>query len=117
MRTCASTEERQGNLSQKLARAAQLLRTRVDIDLERQNQSLLSAMNERVRTQLRLQQTVEGLSVAAISYYVAGLANLMFQGLHAGGIPINPTIATAAIVPFAVLALALVVRRIRRRHA
>jgi len=117
MRTCASTEQRQANLSQKLARAAQLLRTRVDVEQERQNHALLSAMNERVRAQLRLQQTVEGLSVAAISYYVAGLAHLLFEGLHTAGVRINATIATAALVPFAVVAVTLIVRRIRRQHA
>jgi uncharacterized membrane-anchored protein len=117
MRTCASMEARQATLSEKLARAAQLLRTRVDIDLERQNHGLLTAMNERVRAQLRLQQTVEGLSVAAISYYVAALAHLIFEGLHAGGVPVNPTLATAALVPVVVIAIAILVRRIRRRHA
>lgn len=117
MRTCASTEERQANLSRKLARAAQLLRTRVDVDLERQNQALLMAMNERARTQLRLQQTVEGLSVAAISYYIAGLAHMLFEGLHAAGGPINPTLATAAVIPAIVVAVAVVVGRIRKRHA
>ncbi len=30
-------------------------------------------MNRRAELQLRLQQTVEGLSVAAISYYIVGL--------------------------------------------
>jgi uncharacterized membrane-anchored protein len=59
MRTCASAEERQTSLSRKLARAAQLLRTRVDLELGLQNRTLLAAMNERARTQLRLQQTVE----------------------------------------------------------
>jgi uncharacterized membrane-anchored protein len=117
MRTCASAEERQANLSRKLTRAAQLLRTRVDVDLERQNSSLLHAMNERARTQLRLQQTVEGLSVAAITYYVAGLANLIFKGVHAAGVPLDPTIATAAFVPLALLGVAWTVRRIRRGHA
>jgi uncharacterized membrane-anchored protein len=114
MRTCASTETRQATLSEKLSRAAQLLRTRVNIDLERQNHGLLAAMNERVRAQLRLQQTVEGLSVAAISYYVASLAHLLFEGLHTAGAHINPTLATAVVVPFIVIAIALLVRRIRR---
>jgi uncharacterized membrane-anchored protein len=117
MRTCASTEERQANLSRKLARAAQLLRTRVDVELERQNRDLLVAMNERARAQLRLQQTVEGLSVAAITYYIAGLAHLAFEGLHAAGLRVDPAIATAGVVPFALLGVALIVRRIRRRHA
>lgn len=117
MRTCASTEERQANLSRKLARAAQLLRARVDVDLEQQNRSLLKAMNERARVQLRLQQTVEGLSVAAISYYIAGLAHILFEAVHSAGIHIDPAIATGATVPFAVLGVAWTVRRIRRGHS
>jgi uncharacterized membrane-anchored protein len=117
MRTCASTEERQANLSRKLARAAQLLRARVDVDLEQQNRTLLETMNERARTQLRLQQTVEGLSVAAISYYVASLAHILFEAAHSAGVHVNPTIATGAIVPLAVIAVAWTVRRIRRGHS
>jgi uncharacterized membrane-anchored protein len=116
MRTCASTEERQANLSRKLARAAQLLRTRVDVGLQQQNRSLLAAMNERARTQLRLQQTVEGLSVAAITYYVASLAHIVFEGVHAAGLHLDPATATAAVVPFALLGVAWIVRRIRRGH-
>jgi uncharacterized membrane-anchored protein len=116
MRTCASTEERQANLSRKLARAAQLLRTRVDVGLQQQNRSLLAAMNERARTQLRLQQTVEGLSVAAITYYVASLAHIVFEGAHAAGLHLDPATATAAVVPFALLGVAWIVRRIRRGH-
>jgi len=117
MRTCASAEERQANLSRKLARAAQLLRTRVDLELQLQNRALLETMNERARTQLRLQQTVEGLSVAAISYYVASLAHLVLKGLAEAGLPLDPEVATAALAPLIVLGMALVVRRVRRRHA
>jgi uncharacterized membrane-anchored protein len=117
MRTCASTEERQANLSRKLARAAQLLRARVDVALEQQNRSLLEAMNERARIQLRLQQTVEGLSVAAITYYVASLAHLLFEGAHAAGLHVDPHVATAFTVPFALVGVAWLVRRIRRGHS
>jgi uncharacterized membrane-anchored protein len=116
MRTCATLEERQANLSRKLARAAQLLRTRVDLELEAQNRALLRSMNERTRLQLRLQATVEGLSVAAISYYVVGLFGYVVKGAHDRGVPIEPTVATAAFVPVAILAIWWVVRRIRRRH-
>jgi uncharacterized membrane-anchored protein len=117
MRTCASTEERQANLSRKLARAAQLLRARVDVALEQQNRSLLETMNERARTQLRLQQTVEGLSVAAITYYIASLAHLLFEGAHSAGVHVNPDVATAFTVPFALIGVAWLVRRIRRGHS
>ena len=116
MRTCITTEERQTTLSEKLARAANLLRTRVDVELERQNRDLLKSMNERTRLQLRLQTTVEGLSVAAVSYYVVGLFGYLVKGLHDEGVPVNISLATALFVPVAVLAIWLVVRRIRRKH-
>ena len=67
MRTCQSVEERQANLSRKLYRATALVRSWIDVELERQNTVLLNTMNKRAAMQLRLQQTVVGLSVAAIS--------------------------------------------------
>ncbi len=117
MRTCVTTEERQANLSRKLARAANLLRTRVDVEQERQNQELLQSMNTRTRLQLRLQATVEGLSVAAISYYVVGLFGYLVKGAHdAGLVHFEPSYATAGFVPLAALAIWWIVRRIRKRH-
>jgi uncharacterized membrane-anchored protein len=116
MRTCLTMEERQANLSRKLARAANLLRTRVDVAVEGQNRDLLSAMNKRARMQLRLQQTVEGLSVAAISYYLVGLVHYVLEGAHHFGLQIDPTVGTAVAVPLVVLFVALVVRRIRRKY-
>jgi uncharacterized membrane-anchored protein len=117
MRTCTTTEERQANLSRKLSRAANLLRTRVDVEQERQNQELLQSMNTRTRLQLRLQATVEGLSVAAISYYVVGLFGYLVKGAHDSGLlHIEPSYATAAFVPFAALFIWWLVRRIRKRH-
>jgi uncharacterized membrane-anchored protein len=106
IRTCASTEERQENLSRKLARAAQLLRTRVDIELESQNKDLLSNMNDRFQLQLKLQQAVKGVSIAAITYYLLSILHLLFEGLHRKVDSFDPIIATAAAVPF-VLALIL----------
>ena len=81
MRTCQMLEARQESLANKLMRAANLLRTRVDVEIEQQNRDLLESMNERTRMQLRLQQTVEGLSVAAISYYIVGLAAYVLKGV------------------------------------
>jgi len=116
MRTCVTTEERQATLSEKLSRAANLLRTRVDVELERQNRDLLKSMNDRTRLQLRLQTTVEGLSVAAVSYYVVGLFGYLVKGLHDKGVPVDVTMATALFVPVAVAAIWFTVRGIRRRH-
>jgi uncharacterized membrane-anchored protein len=116
MRTCSILESRLDALSQRLARSTQLLRTRVEVEIEQQNRGLLEAMNERVRLQLLLQQTVESLSVAAISYYVVSLAAYVFKGLNQAGFPVDPGLMTAASVPFVVVVIAVLVRRIRRRH-
>jgi uncharacterized membrane-anchored protein len=116
MRTCATTEERQTGLSEKLARAANLLRTRVDVELERQNRDLLKSMNERTRLQLRLQTTVEGLSVAAVSYYVVGLFGYLVKGVHDEGVPVDISLTIALFVPVAVICIWWLVRRIRRKH-
>jgi uncharacterized membrane-anchored protein len=116
IRTCSTLEERLHGLSGKLARAADLLRTRVDVELQQQNRDLLKSMNRRTQLQLRLQATVEGLSVAAISYYVVGLFGYVVKAAHDAGIPIEPSIATAAFVPIAVLFIWWLVRRIRRRN-
>jgi uncharacterized membrane-anchored protein len=116
MHTCIALQERQANLSSKLARAANLLRTRVDVELQQQNRDLLKSMDRRTQLQLRLQATVEGLSVAAISYYVVGLFGYLVKGMHDSGVPLDPSLATAAFVPIAVLLMWWTVRRIRRRN-
>ena len=116
LRTCVTIENRQSSLSKKLARAANLLRTRVDVELEQQNQELLKSMNARTRLH-RLQTTVEGLSVAAITYYVVGLFGYLVKAAHdSGSMAIEPSIVTAAFVPIAAVAIWWTVRRIRRKH-
>ena len=116
MRTCRSVEERQANLSRKLTRATTLLRTWVDVEVEKQNRDLLDSMNNRARLQLRLQQTVEGLSVAAVSYYVVGLIGYLAKGSAIFGAHIPPEYVTAAAVPVVILGVWWAVRRIRQSH-
>ena len=117
MRTITTLQRRHETLADKLTRATALLRSRVDVAIERQNSELLEAMNDRARMQLRLQQTVEGLSVAAISYYVVGLTGYAFKAMKTAGAPINPDIAMGLAVPVAVLGVWSVVRGIRKKHA
>ncbi len=117
MRTCQSVEERQANLSRKLSRATGLVRSWIDVELERQNSDLLATMNRRAEMQLRLQQTVEGLSVAAISYYVVGLIGYLVKAVSHEVLPVDSGIITGLSVPFVVLGVWLVVRRIRKHHA
>ncbi len=114
MSTCASVAQRQESLSRRVARATQLLSTRVDVTREGQNQALLESMNRRAQLQLRLQETVEGLSVAAVTYYIVGLVGYAAKGLKALGAPLHVEVTTGASIPVVALLVALGVRRIRR---
>ncbi|WP_183720341.1 DUF3422 family protein [Rhizobium sp. BK060] len=116
MRTCRSVESRQAELSRKLARATGLLRSWIEVELERLNTTLLNSMDQRARLQLRLQQTVEGLSVAAISYYVVGLFGYVAKATHEV-FHIEAETMTASAVPVALTGVWMIVRSIRRSHS
>ena len=112
--TCASIARRQDDLSARIARNSQLLRTRVDIELERQNQELLAQMNRRAKIQLHLQETVEGLSVVAITYYASQLVNYMSKGAKHLIEPVTPEILTAASIPVIAGFVYMGLRRMRK---
>jgi uncharacterized membrane-anchored protein len=114
MSTCATVSGTIDALSERIARSTNLLATRVGMARERQNQRLLEGMARRAKLQLRLQQTVEGLSVAAISYYVVGLVGYAAKAAKASGVPIDPDLAIGVAVPLVVLLAALGIRQIRR---
>ncbi|MHA7901280.1 MAG: DUF3422 family protein [Henriciella sp.] len=114
MRTSSSVENRMRTLSQRVDRATQLLSTKVNISLEQQNQSLMENMDRRAALQLRLQQTVEGLSVAAISYYLIGIVNYVAKGLEATYPRVKPELITGASVPLVLGLTAFGVWRMRR---
>jgi uncharacterized membrane-anchored protein len=114
MRTCEAVAKRMEELSERLARASQMLRTRVDIQLEAQNRDLLHSMDRRARLQLRLQETVEGLSIAAVTYYGVGLISYLAKGLKSGGLTVPVELVQALAVPLVAVSAWLVVRRIRR---
>lgn len=114
IRTCRATRARLEELTARAARAGDLLRTRVDVERSAQNQQLLESMDRRADLQLRLQRTVEGLSVVAISYYAVNLAAYLFAPL-AGRLPgFDKSLLSAALVPPVVLLVWLAIRRIRR---
>ena len=113
--TCAAVARRQEALSGRVARVTQLLSTRVEITRERQAFAVLASMNRRAQMQLRLQQTVEGLSVAAITYYVVGLVGYAAKGLESAGLRLDPDLAMGASVPVVAVLVALGMRR--ARHA
>jgi len=115
MATCVSVSQRLRNLSERVAQAGNLLSTRVDIAREKQNQSLLASMERRARLQLRLQQTVEGLSVAAITYYVVGIVAYELKALHAAGVHLQPDIAVGVAIPVVAALVAWGLHRAKRK--
>jgi uncharacterized membrane-anchored protein len=115
MRTCTAVAERLQDVVKHISTTSQLLNTRVEVASEANNEHLLASMNRRAQLQLRLQQTVEGLSVAAISYYALGLLNYVFKAGEDFWNDFDPAIATGLAAPLVILAVWRTLHRIRAR--
>ena len=111
MRTVASTQARLQAMAERATRAGNLLRTRVDVERSAQSRTLLESMNRRADLQLRLQKTVEGLSVVAISYYAVNLA-LYVLAPFGKTFEVSKTIMGAVAVPVVIACVWIAVRRI-----
>ena len=114
MQTCRSVDNRIQALATRVARASNLLRTRVDVSMEGQSRDLLQSMNRRAYLQLRRQGTVEGLSVVGLSYYRLGRVGYGLKGLKSAGLPVNVEIGTGLAIPLVIGAVYLGVRRLKR---
>ncbi|WP_293573215.1 DUF3422 family protein [Phaeobacter sp.] len=114
MRTVKSTEARIVTLADRARRAGELLRTRVDVERSAQNQALLESMDRRADLALRLQHTVEGLSVVAISYYAVSLASYALYPLTEL-LSLSKGVLTAALTVPVVLLVWFAVRQVRKR--
>ena len=115
MRTCESVSNWMEDLSRRIERAGDMLRTRVNLTLQEQNKGLLGAMNRRSRLQFRLQETVEGLSVVAISYYMVGLLGYLLGALPLEVLGLSKSTVQAALVPVVLLAVWGMTHRIKHR--
>ncbi len=113
MGTCDLVHSKLETLSLRVARASGLLRTRVDISMEAQIRDLLKSMDRRARMQLRLQETVEGLSVVVLSYYLLGIVGYGLKAGKAYGMDINVDLVTGMAIPIVVLGVFFVVRGLR----
>lgn len=113
MRTVKSTEDRLQAMSDRALRAGDLLRTRVDVERSAQNQKLLTSMDQRADVQLRLQRTVEGLSVVAISYYAVNLVLYLLGPLEAV-YGVSKTLIAAGATPIVLLLVWWMVQRLRK---
>ncbi|WP_313077434.1 DUF3422 domain-containing protein [Melaminivora sp.] len=113
--TCEWAARRQDALSQRVSRVSNLLRTRVEIEQQQSSQALLAAMNQRQGLQLKLQSTVEGLSVAAITYYIVGLVSYLARGAQGLGWPLAPETTAALAIPVVALSVWWSLRRLHHR--
>jgi uncharacterized membrane-anchored protein len=113
--TCAWATRRQDALSQRVSRISNLLRTRVEIEQQQSSQALLATMNSRQHMQLKLQSTVEGLSVAAITYYIVGLISYLAKAGHSVGWPWSAESTSALAIPVVALAVWWSLRRLHHR--
>lgn len=115
MDTCRTAAQRQEGLATRVARSNDLLRTRVSIAQEAQNQAVLQSLNRNAGMQVKLQQAVEGLSVVAISYYLVGLLGYGLKALKAGGWHIDVDISLGIVIPLACAVTWLGLRTLHRK--
>jgi uncharacterized membrane-anchored protein len=115
MQTCAWAGRRQQALSERISRISNLLRTRVEIEQQQSSQDLLDTMNRRQKAQMLLQTAVEGLSVAAVTYYGAGLVAYVAKGTNSLGLGVRPDLVVAFSIPLIALAVWGGVRRLHRQ--
>ncbi len=115
MTTCFAVAERIADLARRSERASNLLRTRVDIALEGQNQQLLRSMEARTRQQLMLQETVEGISVVAISYYLFNIVSIFANGAAKHFFGDGIAFPDWSLVPAILLLVWWGIRRLKRR--
>jgi uncharacterized membrane-anchored protein len=98
-RTTETVRESLVDLSQRIERASELIRTRVNVTIESQNRYLLQSMDRRSKLQLHMQQAVEGLSVAVITYHLVGLVSYVAKSAETLGWIDSSAIVVGASVP------------------
>jgi len=113
--TCRAMEKRLTELGTKVQRSIELLDATITVSIQTQNQDVLDTILSTAQSQFRLQQTVEGLSIIAISYYLIGIISYMLEGLH-GRLPIDKPLAVALIAPVVLVIVYFGIRRLRRVH-
>ena len=117
MRTCDAVAEREAAVIERIARAGEMLRTRIEIASEATNAALLASMDRRAAAQLRLQRTVEGLSVAAIAYYALSLLTYPVKAIEHAVHGVDATLTIGIMAPIVVALVWLAMRRLRRHDA
>ena len=115
VRTCNAAGEHLESLSTRIDRVSDMMRTQVEMSIQSQNQQLLTSMDRRSKIQLAMQHTVEGLSVAAISYYSVGLLKFLIEAVYDKGVHFDKSLVIGLSVPLVVGAVWLATRKIHKR--
>jgi uncharacterized membrane-anchored protein len=113
--TCRAMEKRLGALTEKVQRSIELLDARISLSIQSQNQSVLDTISETARSQFKLQLTVEGLSIIAISYYALGILGYVFEGMH-DVLPYPKGTMLGLAAPLVLLLVFIGIRRLRQAH-
>jgi uncharacterized membrane-anchored protein len=114
-RTYQSVLERLRNLSERISRAASLLRTGIELAVEEQNQRLLESVNRRARLQIEIQHAIESLSVIVLTYYSVGLLEHVLKAADSAGMNVHVEPAIGIATPILLLIFWMLMRLIRRR--
>lgn len=114
VRTCEAVGHRLEDLSRRIDRVSDMMRTRVELSIQAQNQELLASMDRRSRIQLMMQHTVEGLSVAAISYYAVGLVKYLLEAFYNSGFKFDKSLILGVSVPVVIGSVWFFTRRIHK---
>ena len=115
VRTCNTAGTHLESLSTRIDRVSDMMRTQVEMSIQSQNQQLLTSMDRRSKIQLAMQHTVEGLSVAAISYYSVGLLKFLIEAVYDKGVNFDKSLVIGLSVPLVVGSVWLATRKIHKR--
>ncbi|MCW8880235.1 MAG: DUF3422 domain-containing protein [Kangiellaceae bacterium] len=103
--TCLLAENALKNFSSHLRRVTELLRTKISVNLEQQNNTILENLATQSRRQFRLQHMVEGLSIIAISYYAISLLAYWIKSLSKGGYLDKPELLISLLIPLVIVSV------------
>ena len=84
MRTWRAAAARLDRLSERIARASNLLRSNIELSTEQKIHGLLSSMNKRTRRQLNLQAKLETFSIIVVTYYLFDLVERTIRHMTSG---------------------------------
>lgn len=103
--TINAFDARLNQLDVAVRQTMSLARTRLDFVNQEQSAKLLMSMETRARQQVHLAQAVEGLSVAAITYYAVGLIGYILKGIPGDSLIgiYDPVIVAVSIPTIAIL--------------